>query len=138
MNKKLLLLFVSVLLGAATCMAQNTLNIHEKTGGVVNYAFSEKPVVTYVDNNLHVATDQESIDYPLSSLDKLTFDDEHATAIGELCVKEKNAEICVYRLDGTLAKRVSGEGEAKVCTSDLPAGTYIIKHGKVTTKLIKR
>ena len=129
---------MSLFFGMATCLAQNTLNIHQKSGGVVSYGFAEKPVVTYVGEILHVSTDKVSIDYPLAELEKLTFDDSDAS-IGELRVEGQTSPVCIYRMDGTLVKRQeSSEGASAIDMQELPAGTYIIKQGNVTTKIIKQ
>lgn len=136
--KFLLLSFISMLLGVVSCLAQNTLNIHQKSGGVVSYSFAEKPVVTYVGENLHVSTDKVSIDYPLAELEKLTFDDSEAS-IGELRVEGQTSPVCIYRMDGKLVKRQEpSEGASAFDMQELPNGIYIIKQGNVTTKLIKQ
>ncbi len=68
--------FAALLLMACVGMqAQNTLNIHQKSGGVVSYAFSEKPVVTYTAEGIHLSTSKVDVDYPLSNLLKFTFED---------------------------------------------------------------
>ena len=138
MRKQLLLTIISFFLGVATSYAQNTLNIHQKNGGVVSYGFAEKPVLSYVDENLHISTDKESIDYPLAELEMLTFTDSEAS-IGELRVEGQSAAVWIFRMDGSLVKRMEPlEGVSAFDTGNLPVGTYIIKQGNVTTKLIKQ
>ena len=138
MRKSLLLMIFCLFLGVATSFAQNTLNIHQKSGGVVSYGFAEKPVLTYVDDNLHVSTERVSIDYPLAELEMLTFDDREAS-IGELRVEGQTAGMNIYRIDGTLVKRIEAKEESSAFdTNGLPAGTYIIKQGNVTYKITKQ
>ena len=45
-----LLLACSLMAGA-----QNAISIHQKDGKVANFAFSEKPIVTYADNQLGIS-----------------------------------------------------------------------------------
>ncbi len=125
-------------LGVATSFAQNTLNIHQKSGGVVSYGFAEKPVLTYVDDNLHVSTERVSIDYPLAELEMLTFDDREAS-IGELRVEGQTVGMNIYRIDGTLVKRIEATAESSAFDTDgLPVGTYIVRQGNVTYKITKQ
>lgn len=138
MRKSLLLIIFCLFLGVATSFAQNTLNIHQKNGGVVSYGFAEKPVLTYVDDNLHVSTERVSIDYPLAELEMLTFDDREAS-IGELRVEGQTAGMNIYRIDGTLVKRIEATAESSAFDTDrLPVGTYIVRQGNVTYKITKQ
>lgn len=136
--KFLFLTIVSLFLGTAICIAQNTLNIHQKSGGVVSYGFAETPVVTYVGEKLHVSTDKVSIDYPLAELEMLTFDDSEAS-IGELRLEGQTSPVYIYRMDGILVKRIEAtNGSSAFNMQELPTSTYIIKQGNVTTKIIKQ
>ena len=50
------LVFSLLSLFAATAMQADTaLFVHQKSGGVVEYAFSEKPVVTYKEGHLVIS-----------------------------------------------------------------------------------
>lgn len=138
--KQLLTLIMLSLLGTSSALSQHTLCIHQKKGGVVSYALSEKPVVTYVKDQLHLTTSKVTIDYPLSNLEKLTFDDQ-PSAIDELRVEADDASLSIYRLDGSLVQQVEAsalDATSHFDISTLPAGTYIIKHGSITHKLIKQ
>ena len=138
MRKSLLLMIVCLFLGIATSFAQNTLNIHQKNGGVVSYGFAEKPVLTYEGENLHVSTDKVSIDYPLAELEMLTFDNREAS-IGELRVEGQPVGMNIYRIDGTLVKRIEATAESSAFDTDgLPVGTYIVRQGNVTYKITKQ
>lgn len=122
----------------AACVAQNTLNIHQKSGGVVSYGFADKPVVTYEGETLHLSTDKVSIDYPLAELEMLNFDDSEA-AIGELRVDGPKMPVFVFRMDGMLVKRMEDtEESSSIDINELPAGTYIIKQGSITYKMEKQ
>lgn len=132
------MLIAIVLLGATTSFAQNTLNIHQKSGGVVSYGFSEKPVVTYAGEYMHVETVSVSIDYPVSNVQKLTFKDSESS-IGELRVEEESSDLLIYNLKGQLVKKAESEdGISQLDIQELPAGIYVVKNGKTTFKIVKK
>lgn len=137
-TKTLLLSIMSLFFGIATCLAQNTLNIHQKSGGVVSYGFSEKPVVTYTREYMHVETVSVSIDYPVSNVQKLTFKDSESS-IGELRVEEESLDLLIYNLKGQLVKKAESEdGISQLDIQELPAGIYLVKNGKTTFKIVKK
>ena len=135
--KKTILSLVLFVLCSLGVQAQNTMLLHQKDGGVVSYGFSEQPVVTYVADNLHVETATVSIDYPLASLEKITFADE-ADRIDVLRT-DTNTDVRIYSVNGTLVRVAKAEdGAATLNTADLPAGTYIVKNGTTSYKIVKR
>lgn len=136
--KFLLLSIISMFLCVATCLGQNTLNIHQKNGGLVSYGFAEKPAVTYTGEYLHVTTNHVTIDYPWADVEMLTFDDSEATTT-ELRMEGLTGPVYIYRLNGTLMKRQEpSEGTSAIDIQGLPAGTYIIKQGNITYKIQKQ
>lgn len=138
MKRKLLLSALGLLFGVAG-YAQTTLNIHQKDGAVVRYAFSEKPVVTYTDEGIHLMTTKVEIDYPMSNLEMFTFEDDPSHPTGILQMEGTTADIRIYTLDGKLVRTISqSEGTAAFSTADLPAGVYIIRNGKTNYKITKR
>ena len=56
--------------------AQNTIAIYQKDGKVAKFAFTEKPVITYADNNLVLTTSQTSVQYPIAE-DRLRYCRHH-------------------------------------------------------------
>lgn len=134
MKQRLLLLLI-VVASAVGINAQNTLNIHQKSGGKVSYAFSEKPIVSYTDAGIHLVTSTVEIDYPFSNLLKFTFEDS-VTPIGTLCTEGTKSEVNIYTVGGVLVKTTPADGTFS--TNDLPAGIYIIKNGTTTYKITKR
>ena len=55
---------------AVPLFGQNTLTIHQKDGKEFSYGFSEKPVITYTDNDLVLTTTNTVVEFPLSALSK--------------------------------------------------------------------
>lgn len=132
------LTILSLFLCAAACLAQNTLNVHQKDGVVVKYGFSEKPTVTYTDTGIHLATIKVEVDYPFANLEKFTFSDE-ATAIDVLTMERTSDDVRIYNTNGVLLQTVKqSDGAASFSTSELPKGIYIIKNGKTTYKITKK
>lgn len=119
--------------------AQNTvLVIHQKTGGTVNYSFTEKPVIVYEGDNMSVTTLGTCVEYPISNLIKFTFVDE-ANAIENISYTlpdGSNDKTFIYSVNGSLLKSI--EPEQKILLNDLNQGVYIIKNGKSTYKIIKK
>lgn len=139
MKRNILLAIASLFLGLASAFAQNTLNIHQKSGGVVSYAFSEKPVVTYTADGIHLSTSKVEVDYPLSNLEKFTFGDGDADAVESVKAEGIAGDVRIYSINGVLIKTIKlSEGSASFSTADLPKGTYIIKNGVTTYKITKR
>lgn len=139
MKRKLLLSALGLLLGVTAASAQNTLNIHQKDGAVVRYAFSEKPVVTYTDEGIHLVTTKVELDYPMANLDKFTFEDDPSRPTGLLQTEGTTDDIRIYTTAGVLVRTIpQSEGAAAFSTADLPAGVYIIKNGKTSYKITKR
>lgn len=125
-------------MGAVTCLAQNTLNVHQKDGAVVSYGFSEKPVLTYTATGIHLATSKMEVDYPFANLDKFTFSEE-ANSIDIVTTEGTSDEVRIYNINGTLLKTIKqSDGASAYSTSDLQKGIYIIKNGKTTYKIIKK
>ena len=136
-------LFFSLLtLFAATASwADSALFVHQKSGGVIEYAFSEKPVVTYSEGYLIISVPEASVSYPLSNLQKFTFGDvdEQVTRI-VAPVNTAPQPTYIYSLDGKLMRTLqpSEDGTTSASLEGLPSGTYVVKNGKTSYKVLKR
>ena len=119
--------------------AETALIVHQKSGGTVEFAFSEKPVVTYSDGYLVISVAEASVSYPLSDMQKFTF--------GELSDQWTRitppAEVApqptyIYSIGGILMRTLqpTEDGSTPATLDGLPAGTYIIKNGPTTYKTI--
>ena len=78
---KNLFLTMLLLLAANASWAETALFVHQKSGGVLEVSFSEKPVVTYSEGYLVITGANGSVSYPLSDMQKFTFgevDETHA------------------------------------------------------------
>ena len=138
--KKLFFLLLA-LFAATASWADSALFVHQKSGGVVEYAFSEKPVVTYSEGYLVISVPEASVSYPLSNLQKFTFGDvdEQVTRI-VAPVNTAPQPTYIYSLDGKLMRTLqpSEDGTTSASLEGLPSGTYVVKNGKTSYKVLKR
>lgn len=153
------LLFLSLLLALPLLAigqdAQQSLIIHQRGGGTAIFPFSSQPVITFVDNNLHVESNDGSITVALNELDDFVME-ETVTAISHIqenrqaptilngtAVFDKlpaGSIISIYSADGKLVgtHHADNIGQATIDLLHLSRGIHIIKSGntviKITTK----
>ena len=144
-----LLLACSLMAGA-----QNAISIHQKDGKVANFAFSEKPVVTYADNQLVITTTKTSVQYPLYLLQKIDFELTDATAIEQVKSDAKfrftdgtlyitggdpGSQVVIYDMRGMTEGqyRIDDAGNAVISLQSLSKGLYIVKTNHFTFKFTK-
>ena len=129
------------LIAATASWADTALIVHQKSGGTVEYAFSEKPVVTYSNGNLVISVPGASVEYPLSNMEKFTFGEvtDMVTRI-TAPVDVAPQPTYIYNVSGVLMRTFQpGEnGTTPASLDGLPAGTYVIKNGKTSYKVVKK
>ena len=130
-----------MLIGVATSWAESALIVHQKSGGTVEYAFSEKPVVTYRDGYLVISGDGASVMYPMSNMHKFTFGEvsDLVTRI-KAPTNEAPQPTYIYNVGGILMRTLqpSEDGSTPASLDGLPTGTYIIKNGNTNYKITKK
>lgn len=134
--------------------AQNAITVHQKDGKVANFAFSEKPVVTYSDNQLVITTTKTSVQYPLYLLQKIDFAMSEATAVEQVKTDAKfrftddtlyitggdpGSLVYIYGMRGTTEGqyRIDDAGNAVITLHRLSKGYYIVKTNHFTFKFTK-
>ena len=144
-----LLLACSLMAGA-----QNAISIHQKDGKVANFAFSEKPIVTYADNQLVITTTKTSVQYPLYLLQKIDFALSEATAVEQVKPDAKfrftdgtlyisggtpAPQVYIYNMSGMTEGqyRIDDAGNAVIALQRLSKGHYIVKTNHFTFKFTK-
>ena len=146
----------TILLLACSLMAgaQNAISIHQKDGKVANFAFSEKPVVTYADNQLVITTTKTSVQYPLYLLQKIDFELTDATAVEQVKPDAKfrftdgtlyitggapGSQVVIYDMRGMTEGqyRIDDAGNAVISLQSLSKGLYIVKTNHFTFKFTK-
>lgn len=139
---KRLLLLSFLFLTVLHTTAQNVLNVHSKTGAVVSYALSQKPVVTYDGDVLVLTADKTRVEYPLADLDKLTFSDTEST-VESISASGISGDrtIRIFDAEGRSVKTIESDAETdtepQLLLRDLPEGIYIVRQGDISYKLIK-
>lgn len=136
------LLFTLLLLTTIGAQAQNTLNVYQKDGTLLCFCFADKPMTLFVDDDVIVKTDKQLLSFPFSSIDKYTFEDGlDPSGLISIQVGEHPSEgVSIYDLSGKLLKTVgpSESRSVEIHTTDLPAGTYIIRNKGVSYKFQKK
>ena len=110
--------------------------VWQKDGAKTEILFNRKPEFQYQDGNVSLQNGGTTLSWRLADLRKLTFEDiEAPNGIGEIKTDAKLDIVrgcAVYDLSGRLVKRIIRS------LSELPKGTYILKDGSVTTKVVRR
>ena len=133
------LFLIACLLGSClAAMAQQTLNIHTTSQGIVSFAFSSKPVITFPTTDvLTVTSESMTVEFPYADVEKITLDDD-PTGVEALTVREQTDAVFIYDLSGKLVRQSKAKaGAATVNLSDLRPGIYVVKDGKRTYKVRK-
>jgi hypothetical protein len=103
-------------------------------GNKTSVLFADMPEFTYADGNITLKSQRTELSWPLANLQKFTFEDI-TTDVRE--VKTADLDIlsdncAVYDLDGRLVKQQIKS------LSELPTGTYIVKDGNTTIKVVRK
>ncbi len=157
MNVKLLL---PLLLFSAMAMAadQNVVAIYLQDGEVTQFAFADKPELSYSTTELIISTDDATVRYPINQLKKVSFElTNRPTAVitvpddaskifsfreGQIVIEGgvPNSVVNIYTVQGVLEMqyRLDGNGNAVIPTSSLRRfAVYILQNGSVTFKFAK-
>ena len=121
--------------------AETALIVHQKSGGTVEFAFSEKPVVTYSDGYLIISVAEASVSYPLSNMQKFTFGELSSNYTRIVAPKEAAPQpTYVYSIGGMLMRTLQPNeyGSTPANLDGLPAGIYVIKNGNTSYKITKK
>ena len=98
--------------------------------------FADMPEFTYADGNVTMKSSATELSWPITNLQKLTFENSDIpTGIGD--VKAADLDLLsdhfdAYDLNGKLIRKGAKS------LSELPAGTYIVKDGSVTIKVVRK
>ena len=96
--------------------------------------FDEMPVFTFDNGTMTLKGEETELSWPLENLNKFTFG-YVSTGIGDVNTTGLDilSDICVaYDLKGRVVK------QNLKSLSELPKGVYIIKNGRVTTKVVRK
>lgn len=121
--------------------AETALIVHQKSGGTVEFAFSEKPVVTYSDGYLVISVTEASVSYPLSNMQKFTFGELSSNYTRIVAPKEAAPQpTYIYSIGGMLMRTLqpNEDGSTPATLDGLSAGIYVIKNGNTSYKITKK
>ena len=103
-------------------------------GNKAQVLFSEMPVVTYDNGVLMLKGEETELSWPLENVNKFTIGNA-GTGIRNVKTADLDLlsdKLTVYDLNGRLVQK-----DLK-SLSELPKGVYIIKNGRVTTKVVRK
>ena len=155
MRRLYLLLLAAV--AAAPLFSQNTLTIHQKDGQQFSFGFEEKPVVSFTDNAMVIKSTKTEVQYDLSNVAKLTFNDIEDAVIGikadvakanitlneytvSIAGAKPDTEVRLIASDGKIIQSymTAQDGSVAFSIAELHAGSYIISSESITVKILKK
>ena len=147
----LALLLPMLAMGADDAVILNALRLHKASGEEVTILLKERPVVTFVSNDLVVTTQSNEVSYPSADIMKFTYEAVEYSGVNgslisflgdELQVAHLAAatEVAVYTLDGKCVATATtdAKGAASISLSGQPAAVYVVKTSSVTFKIRKQ
>lgn len=140
MRKKTIIILLLTLVGISSKAADAKIIVWQKDGNKTEVLFNQMPEFMYQDGNVSVQNGGTTLSWSLATLDKFTFEDVEASVptvpTDVKDVQKPKLDIvkgcAVYDLSGKLIKKQIRS------LSELPKGTYILKDGSVTTKVVKK
>lgn len=128
-----LVLLLAVLSSMGAWAENRIIVVWMNDGSKTNVQFSDMPEFTYADGYVTLQTNSPSItlSWPIASVKELTFEDV-ATGIKATGLDIVSDRLDVYDLNGKLVK-----SHAK-SVSEVPKGTYIVKDGSVSIKVVRK
>ena len=146
----LALLLPMLAMGADDAVILNALRLHKASGEEVTILLKERPVVTFVSNDLVVTTQSNEVSYPSADIMKFTYEAVEYSGVNGLAQSGSlisflgdelqvahltpTTEVAVYTLDGKCVTK----GAASISLSGQPAAVYVVKTSSVTFKIRKQ
>lgn len=155
--RKLLIVFVFLLMAVPSLWAQNQPNILVVWGinGTSSvFAISEKPVVSFTDANLVIISNEVEVTYPLDNLSKITYDYDESMIVYDMQTDEKifaikgnilifpslkaNSHVVIFSVNGKLffQKTTTQIGTFSYDICNLPKGIYLICVNDLSYKIL--
>jgi hypothetical protein len=102
-------------------------------GNKTEVLFTDMPEFTYADGNVTMKSTSTELSWPIAQLVKFTFEDVVITGIRNIADLDILSDNCeAYDLSGCLIRK------GVKSLSELPAGTYIVKDGNTTIKVVRK
>jgi len=152
--KKLLLLLTMMISMAGWAAKPTTMYIWMKDGSKTIFQLSEKPRLTFTDEEMTVRTTETSITLPYQQLKNITYQDVSVSIKnvnrGEkafifdgqnlaFTASDKALKVMIVRTDGATVRQltVRPNESATIPSSKLPKGNYVVVVNGVTYKIMK-
>ena len=153
--RKILLSMLILFSVATMATVQNVVAIYPLQGEVALFAFADQPELTYTATDLVLTTTQTSVQYPISNLRKVAFeqadipegiDDIEVTKQftfrdGQIIIEggTPNALVNIYTIQGALVSqyRLDSDGNAAISTTGYSGAAYILTTGSITFKFMQ-
>ena len=160
--KKLLLTFFLLSFPALFfANGKNVLSLLMKDGTTVYFFLEEKPMITFVNDDVSVVCDSEEVTVKRSLVDHFEFVTELPSGIEEveetenevsterielthnviqICGLVPGGKVQLYSINGQAlhSSTANGAGIAILSIASLPEGIYIVNYNEQTIKFIKR
>ena len=134
--------------------AQDAVTLLQKDGQQISFAFEEKPVITFSDNNLVITTASITLEYGIADIQKFFFSDSQ-TAVENVKITpvleldaytvriagaKAGATVSLFGPDGKTLNsyKTDSEGSVSFSIAELPQGLYIISSDNLTCKILKK
>ena len=136
MKTKLPLLLLLLTVFSVARAQESKIIVWLNDGNKSEVLFTDMPEFSYLDGNVVLKGTSTELAWPIENVQKMTFevsepdpDGIQTVQVGQLDLANGGA---VYDLSGKLIKtRVKS-------LSELPKGTYVVKDGNVTVKVVKK
>lgn len=136
MKAKLTLLLLLLTAFSVARAQESKIIVWLNDGNKSEVLFTDMPEFSYLDGNVVLKGTSTELAWPIENVQKMTFevsepdpDGIQTVQVGQLDLANGGA---VYDLSGKLIKtRVKS-------LSELPKGTYVVKDGNVTVKVVKK
>ncbi|UKK53454.1 leucine-rich repeat protein [Prevotella sp. E2-28] len=127
-----------------------------KDGSTHTFYLRHEPIITVQNRNLHIESRAGTVEVPLTSVARYTFDRYDITGVTEMSDEKTDVSlehnqlvvtglkigdnVDVYDVSGKLIQHVQSRrnGSYRINLSSLPTGVYVVKANQTTVKFMKR
>ena len=148
-----------LLLFAGCCLpisAQNCMVIDLSDGSTAHFALAEKPVITYLGENIKAVSATATIETARSQVKAIRFEEEESsTAVDEIATENAaitangntitiegiadGTSVTIFSINGqAVATTTATGGSCTIHTDEFAAGIYIINYNNTTIKYLKK
>ena len=143
-NQRLVLTRVAIVLllscfsAISTWAEDSKIIVWLNDGQTTEVLFNQMPEFVYQNSNVSITNGNTELSWPLAQLKKFTFEDIQPSTVTEIKYVKQSTRIDIVR--GCAVYDINGRKiKSRIKSlSELPKGTYIIKDGNVTTKVVRK